>query len=174
MMAGDLNAAAASFEQALRENPKSDIARFNRGILLLKRQSWTDAAKDFESVFNSAGALEAVAAYHHALADEGAGDLETAALWLQRALQADPSFDDALLVLGSVRERSSRFQEAGRAYRDYMNRHPDSLVAILRFGVCAQAAGNIEVAKKYLRQVVQKGGNGAEAVEARKYLLMWE
>lgn len=174
MMAGDLDAAAASFEQALREDSSSGPARFNRGVLLLKRGAWAAAADDFDAVFKSDGALKPAAAYHHALADQGRGDLVSAALWLTRALQVDSSFDDALLALGSVRERSSQFQEAGRAYREYLKRHPDSPVAMLRLGVCAQATGKIDVAQRYLRQVIQKEPGSAEAIEARKFLAMWE
>lgn len=173
MLSGDLDGAAASFEQALRDDPKSSPARFNRGILALKRQSWSAAANDFAAVFASGGALKAAAAYHHALADQGRGDLATAAVWLNRTLETDPSFDDALLALGSVQERSSHFQTAGRLYRDYLTRHPDSAVAMLRFGVCAQAVGSVEVAQRYLRQVIEKAPRSTEATEARKFLMMW-
>lgn len=173
MLSGDLDGAAASFNEALRDDPKSAPARFNRGILSMKRRSWDAAAKDFAAVYESGGALKAPAAYHHALADQGRGDLAAAATWLNRTLQVDPSFDDALLALGSVQERSSHFQAAGRLYRDYLTRHPDSAVALLRFGVCAHAAGNVEVAQRYLRRAIQKDPGSAEAIEARKFLLMW-
>ncbi|HEX8154346.1 MAG TPA: tetratricopeptide repeat protein, partial [Thermoanaerobaculia bacterium] len=94
--------------------------------------------------------------------------------WLVRALELDPSFDAALLYVGTLRERRGELQLAGRAYLEYLRKHPDSLVAALRFGISAQRAGRADVARKYLQQVIDKAPQSAEAAEARKFLVMWE
>ena len=56
----------------------------------------------------------------------------------------------------------------------YLKAHPDSMIATLRFGIAAQAAGRLEVARTYLQRVIDKAPDSPEAVEARKYLVMWE
>jgi TolA-binding protein len=89
-------------------------------------------------------------------------------------VKLDPKLDAALLYLGMLRERRGNLQDAGRAYLDYLKVHPDSVIALLRFGVSAQKAGRVDVAKSYLHRVIELGPNSAEAMEARKYLVMWE
>ena len=95
-------------------------------------------------------------------------------VWLGRALQLDPRLDAALLYTGMLRERRGDLQGAGRAYLDYLEGHPHSTVALLRFGVSAQKAGRVDVAKSYLQRVIALAQQSPEAVEAQKYLVMWE
>jgi TolA-binding protein len=45
---------------------------------------------------------------------------------------------------------------------------------MLRFGLAAQKSGRADVAKKYLQAVVAKAPDSLDAVEARKYLVLWE
>ena len=73
-----------------------------------------------------------------------------------------------------LRERRGDLQGAGRAYLAYLEAHPDSAAALLRFGLAAQKAGRIAVAKSYLQKVIAVASDSAEAIEARKFLVMWE
>lgn len=118
--------------------------------------------------------LRATAAYHHGIALDRLGRATEAETWLQRALTLDPALDAALLYAGILRERRGDTQGAGRAYFDYLKKHPDSIVAKLRFGVTAHAAGRFDVAKAYLQQVIDAAPRSHEATEARKFLVMWE
>ena len=93
---------------------------------------------------------------------------------LDRALAIDPQYDAALLTVGALREARGDFQGAGKAYKQFLDRHPDSLEAMLRFGVAAQRAGRTDVAAKYLGAVIARAPTSPEATEARKYLVMWE
>ncbi|HVT43291.1 MAG TPA: tetratricopeptide repeat protein [Thermoanaerobaculia bacterium] len=174
MMSNRLDKALQTFERALSVEPELLEARFNRGVVLLKLRQYDRASAEFEVVFRRGGLLTAPAAFHRAIAEEGSGRLESSVQWLDRALAADPAFDPALLYLGSIRERQAELQAAGRAYRRYLDRHPDSIVALLRFGIVAHAAGHPETARKYLRQVLEKAPESPEAVEANKFLVMWE
>ena len=45
---------------------------------------------------------------------------------------------------------------------------------MLRFGISAHRAGRYDVARQYLHRVIDTAPQSAEAVEARKYLVMWE
>jgi len=78
-----------------------------------------------------------------------------------------------MLYLGVIHERKRAFGDAGKLYRAYLNKHPDSLVATLRFGVVAHRAGFHDTAAKYLRQVVERAPDSMEAAEARPLLVMW-
>lgn len=176
MMKGDLDAALRTFTAALEKEPKPTL-RLNRGIVLLRLARNEEAAAAFDSVFASDDtppSIRGSAAYHRAMAAERLGRLEEASLWLDRALELDPASADALIYSGVILERRGAFEAAGKRYRSYLDQHPGSILAMLRFGIVAQRAGHRELALKYLREVALRSPHSLEAVEARKYLVMWE
>jgi TolA-binding protein len=73
-----------------------------------------------------------------------------------------------------LRERRRDYQRAGRAYLDYLAAHPKSAEAMLRFGMSAHKAGRPDVAKQYLRKTIATAPGSTEALQARKFLVMWE
>jgi tetratricopeptide (TPR) repeat protein len=172
---GDAAQALASFDRALKVQPSLSEARLNRGLTLLQMGRFADASAELQKVFaDEQSAVRADAAYHQAIALDRMGRPADAEPWLDRALALDQHLDAALLYAGMLRERRGDLQAAGRAYLTYLEAHPDSVVALLRFGVSAQKNGNADVAKSYLRRVIELDPSSAEAVEARKYLIMWE
>ncbi|HEX7833093.1 MAG TPA: tetratricopeptide repeat protein [Thermoanaerobaculia bacterium] len=175
LLSGETKQALASFDKALALNPHLSEARLNRAIARLRLQDFASASKDFEGVYNDErSALRGDAAYHNAIALDKLGRAIDAEEWLSRALTLDPSLDAALLYSGMLRERRGDLQGAGRAYLDYLKKHPDSATAMLRFALSAQKSGSIDTAKKYLQRVLEVAPNSADALEARKYLVMWE
>lgn len=175
MLSGDLPKALAAFDKALTLDANLSEARLNRGIAHLRSGAFAKAAADLEKVANDErSAVRADAAYHNAIALERLGRTVDAELWLDRALKLNPALDAALLYSGLLRERRGDLQGAGRAYLDYLKKHPDSPVALLRFGISAQRAGRVDVAQSYLRRVIELAPRSAEAIEARKFLVMWE
>jgi tetratricopeptide (TPR) repeat protein len=175
MMGGDLPKALASFDRALELDATLSEARLNRGITLLRSGAYAKASAELERVAGDArSSVRADAAYHNAIALDRLGRAADADAWLDRALKLDPKLDAALLYAGMLRERRGDLQGAGRAYLDYLKLHPESPLALLRFGVSAQKAGNVEVAKSYLRRVIELAPRSAEGVEAQKHLVMWE
>jgi len=175
LMKGESVKALASFDRALSLAPSMPEARLNRGLALLQLKRFSDASAEFAAVFaNQDAAVRADAAYHNAIALDRLGRASEAETWLDRALKLNAKFDAALLYAGMLRERRGDLQGAGRAYLDYLKLHPDSPAALLRFGVSAQKAGNAETAKSYLQRVIQLAPQSAEAVEARKFLVMWD
>lgn len=174
LMAGKPDRALAAFDEAIAADSELLEARFNRGVTLLKLKRYSEAAADLQTVYDLPDHnLRARAAFHHALADDAAGRIDDAHIWLDRALAADPGLDDAMLYLGVIHERKRSFGDAGKLYRAYLNKHPDSLVATLRFGVAAHRAGFHDTAAKYLKQVVERAPDSMEAAEARPLLVMW-
>lgn len=175
MLAGDAKRAITDFDTALELEPNMFEARFNRAVALLKTGEYARASKELETVWSGASPLRARAAYHDALALDAMGKAADAEAWLARALEADPQLDDALFYSGVLYERRGDLQAAGRAYKTYIDRHPDSIGARLRFGVCAQRAGEIDVAKTYFYWVLKSApADSPEAIEASKFLVMWE
>ncbi len=175
-MDGDAGGALAEFDQAIAAEPGAPRLRVNRAVALIRLERLTEAAAELEALAagNLPDELLATVAYHRALVADRAGDLQAAARWLDRALKADPSSPDAQLYAGVVLERLGRFEQAGRRYRDYLAHDPGSIVAMLRFGIVAHRAGYRDVAKKYLGDVVRRAPESREAIEARKFLVLWE
>lgn len=175
LLGGHPDQAVADFDRALTLQPTLGEARLNRAIAWLRLGQNAKAADDLAKLYaDESSPLRATAAYHHGIALDRLGRSTEAETWLQRALTLDPSLDAALLYVGILRERRGDAQGAGRAYFDYLKKHPDSIAAKLRFGITAQAAGRIDVAKTYLQQVISAAPRSFEAAEARKFLVMWE
>ena len=175
LMKGETAKALTSFDRALQLESTLSEARLNRGLALLRLGKFAESSAELEKVFaDEASPVRADAAYHNAIALDRLGRAADAETWLDRALKLNAKLDAALLYAGMLRERRGDLQGAGRSYLDYLKMHPDSAVAMLRFGVSAQKAGSIEVAKSYLQRVIQLAPQSAEAIEARKYLVMWE
>ncbi len=174
MLAGDPRASITDFDTALELDPSMTEARFNRAVAMLRLGEYARASKEFEALYAGTSPLRARAAYHDALALDAMQKPADAEAWLGKALEADPQLDDALFYSGVLEERRGDLQAAGRAYKTYLERHPDSVGAMLRFGVCAQRAGSIDTAKAYLTRVIKTSPDSAEAAEAQKFLVMWE
>jgi tetratricopeptide (TPR) repeat protein len=174
MLAGDPKRAVSDFDTALELEPSMPEARFNRAVAYMRLGDFPRASKELETIWAGTSPLRARAAYHDALALDAMHRDADAETWTARALELDPSLDDALFYSGVLHERRGDLQAAGRAYKTYLDRHPDSVGAMLRFGVCAQRAGSIETAKAYLDRVIKTSPDSAEASEARKFLVMWE
>jgi len=171
MLSGDTAGAMAAFDRALALDAGMVEARFNRAVALLRSGDLKTAASEFARI---KGRLQPSASYHQALALDRLGDAKGAAAALQGAIAADPSFTPALLHLGLIRERRGELEAAVRDYLAYLKSHPGSTAAMLRIGVVAQRAGRTDVGTAYLRKVIAAAPDSPEAVEARKFLVMWE
>ena len=167
--------ARVSFDRALQLDPNLQAARFNRALSFLRSGEYAKATGDLQVVWaDEHSPLRADAAYHLGIATDRLGRPAEAETWLDRALTLDPTLDGALLYIGLLRERRGDLQNAGRAYLDYLRAHPQSTAAMLRFGLAAQKAGRHDVARDYLRRVVETAPESKDAAEARKFLVMWE
>lgn len=175
MLDGNTVKAMESFAKALELEPALQAARFNRALAYLRNRDYAKAAADLEKVYaDEHSPLRADAAYHLGIALDRLGRAADAESYLDRAIKLDPRLDAALLYVGMLRERRNDLQGAGRAYYEYLSAHPDSVVAMLRFGMSAHKSGRFDVARTYLNKVIAAAPRSSEALEARKYLVMWE
>lgn len=175
LLDGDAAKALASFDRALELQPTLQAARLNRALALLRRGETARATADLEKIYaDETSTLRGDAAYHLGIAHDRLKNPKEAEVWLDRALVLDPRLEAALLYVGMLRENRGDLQNAGRAYLGYLERHPQSAVALLRFGIAAQKSGQTKTAKTYLERAIAAAPRSLEAAEARKYLVMWE
>ena len=175
MLSGDVQKSIGAFDTALDMDGKLTEARFNRAVAWMRLGMTQRASETFvEMAHDEKSPLRASAAFHNALALDAMRKPAEAEKWLESAIALDPSLDSALLYLGALRERRGDLQGAGKAYKQFLAAHPDSIIAMLRYGVSAERAGFTDVGKKYLQRVVDAAPDSAEAAEARKFLVMWE
>lgn len=175
LLSGETAKALKSFDKALELNPKLLEARFNRALAMLRSNDPAKAISDLAKVWSAEGStLRAEAAYHTGIASDRLGRTADAEKWLAKAMEVNPKLDGALLYIGALRERRGDLQGAGRAYQDYLTAHPDSTLGLLRFGMAAHKAGRVDVAKRYLDRVIKAAPDSPEAIEARKFLVMWD
>jgi tetratricopeptide (TPR) repeat protein len=175
MLSGDARKGLASFDAAIALQPTLAEAHLNRGIALLRLGDFHGASAELDKLYaDESSPLRASAAYHNALAADGAKRAKDAAMWLDRALALDPANDSALLYRGLLLERDGDVAGAAKSYLAFLKRHPDSPIGMLRFGIAAHRAGRYDVAKTYLEKVAASSTTSLESVEARKYLVMWE
>lgn len=175
MLAGDPNGAMTVFDAVVAADPSMIEARFNRAVALLKLGENAKASAEFEKIaFDEHNMLRATAAYHDALALDRLNRTADALVWAGRAIALDNNFDAAYLLLGALHERAGQVEAAARSYHTYLERHPDSTAALLRFGICAQRANRLDLARTYLQKVIKLAPDSTDAAEARKFLVMWE
>lgn len=175
MLAGDPKGAIAVFDAVIAAEPSMIEARFNRAVALLKLGENAKASMEFEKIaFDEHNLLRASAAYHDALALDRLNRTADALVWADRAVALDQNFDAAHLLCGALHERAGQVEAAARSYHTYLERHPDSTAALLRFGICAQRANRLDLARTYLQKVIKLAPDSTDAAEARKYLVMWE
>jgi len=171
---GDLPRALATFDAAIARDPRSTETRFNRGVTLLRLKRFDEAAVVFEEIAAADPALRSRAQFHRALVAEAKNDLPLTLTWLARAVGGVDAIAEAFLYRGVIQERSGEFAEAGESYRRYLDLRPESVAAMLRFGVVALRAGFSDTAKTMLQRVVRVAPNSAEAAEASKHLVILE
>ena len=175
MLEGNLKQAIASFDRALMLDANLDEARLNRGVAQLRSGDLAKASADLSKIAGDVHSpLRADAAYHYGIVLDRMGRTTDAEVWLERAQKLDEKLSAAILYAGILRERRGDLQGAGRAYLEYLKTHPDSPTALLRFGISAQKSGRADTARSYLQRVIAIAPRSAEAIEAQKYLVLWE
>lgn len=175
LLEGETEKALESFNNALKLQPSLQAARFNRAVALLRREDFAGAAADLKKIYaDESSTLRGDAAYHLGITHDRRKNPKAAETWLDRAVALDPKLDSALLYVGMLRENRGDLQGAGRAYLAYLERYPKSALALLRFGLAAQKSGRTDVARTYLERAIAASPRSAEAIEARKFLVMWE
>ena len=173
MLRRDFRPAAAAFEEALRHEPELTAARYNLAVALIELGQLESAKKQLAVISRQQDrALAGPVEFQSGLISLREGNREGALQSFRKAAALGHSV--ALLHEGTLLEEKGDLQGAGRAYKQYLDGHPDSLFAMLRFGIAAHRAGKLDTARSTLRRVIEIAPDGEEAATARKFLVMWE
>ena len=124
--------ALASFEKAADlggSRPVGEVARYYRALALISLDKHADAVPLLESIASGDGPIAAQAKVSLANALSAKGDYEKAAALLQEVAGATGSGfppDAALAMLGALRARQGKNDQARKAYEDLLARFPQS------------------------------------------------
>lgn len=78
-----------------------------------------------------------------------AEDNEQAKVWLERAMDIDPSFEDAYESLGVIYGREEKFKEAIALMEKLKSLNPKCMMAYTNLSLYHMREGNIEIAEKF-------------------------
>ena len=177
---GDLRAAAIHFKEAIRLDARFAPAHNNLGNILKSQGQYAEAAQAFrqallvkpdfaEARFNLGAVLltgnfsnekesragEANPAVVTNPTEEA--NLAEAAEMMTGFLHAVPGHARALYLLGLVRERQGRIEEAINCYQRALEIQPDFTAARINLGDAMQAAGHLPQAIAAYREVLRIG-----------------
>lgn len=91
------------------------------------------------------------------------GDDARAEPLLLGALQRQPALAEAWHVLGQIRHRADRWNEAIAAYREALRRTPEDAALHFNLGLSAEAAGDLELAREGFAAAVERAPQRIEA-----------
>jgi tetratricopeptide (TPR) repeat protein/tRNA A-37 threonylcarbamoyl transferase component Bud32 len=156
-VAGNLDAAIASFEEAARLDPRYAAAHAARGEALWSRYLGTRSADDARAATEAGTTALRLdpdspeVRYTLAVTLAGSGQLDAALEELQRALALRPNFEDARIELGSILARMGKTDEALAEFRavsavrpNYAAPHDAMGLSLYEAGRFAEAAAAFE------------------------------
>lgn len=110
-------------KKALQINPRYEPAYINWGNALLAKKSYSQAKERFLQalVINPKSAL---ALYHIGLVADWQGELELALVYYQRAIAADPTFEDPIYNAAALLSNLRRYSEARNYLRLLLDLNP--------------------------------------------------
>lgn len=157
LQAGDAVGATEALERATKLDPEHVLSLTALGLAHNARKRYTEArgvlSRSLELQPESAEALGALAE-----AEEGSGDFDAAQRHAQRALERDPANAMAHLVLGMVRMREQKYDQARAAFEKAVanpevvspKAHYQLSLALERLGETAAATKQRELYKQSL------------------------
>ncbi|GAA4349806.1 tetratricopeptide repeat protein [Variovorax defluvii] len=153
LMAGQADAAADAYEQALRLAPPgyADIHN-NLGVLLHEQRRFEKA----EFALRRALELDPFRSEVHANLGRlllSLGRLDEAQRCLEEALRLNPDLLAAYPLLALVHRRSGRLAEAARVFRDCLAQAPGDPIALHHLAACAGEAAPERAADAYVERL---------------------
>ena len=148
--------ASAEFQDALRLDPKNEQVYFNLGMLYLKFHTPELAILVFEHALkempNSPLLWMGMGLTQH-LAER----TEKAATALKKAVELDPAFTDAYIVLGDVLESDNKLEDALPVFETAIRKQPDLYIGYFYYGkiLLKMNDGRMEQAIEALRKATR-------------------
>jgi len=110
----------------------------------------------------------AVSLWKNGRGKEDSSNLQHAEVVLQRAVAADPKFDEAYVQLGVVCAARGNSQQAINAYKKAVEVNPQSAEAHYRLGLAYKRAGDEDKAERELKLYKEADKTETEAVERQR------
>jgi putative PEP-CTERM system TPR-repeat lipoprotein len=116
------------------------------------------ARNEFRNMSKEVGYKDTRALMRVAMLSRAAGDLDWAAWSLVKALEIDPQWLEARLLLGETYLQEDKLQRAADVVAYLTENYPDNAATHRMVGDLAMAKGDAEPAIEEYRQALQKGG----------------
>ena len=160
---GNAREASDEFQNALRLDPKNEQVYFNLGMLYLKFRTPELANLVFEHGLKEVPGSPLLW-MGMGLTQHLAEQTEKAAVALKKAIELDPAFTDAYIVLGDVLESDNKLEDALPVFEAAIRKQPDSYIGYFYCGkiLLKMNDGRLEQAIEQLRKTVQLAPDFAE------------
>jgi protein O-GlcNAc transferase len=148
MQLGDLGGAVAALERAAELEPDRALTQIALGLVLNREKRFDQARAALERALRlEPGNLDAIAAL--AESEEGLDQLDFAERHAQEVLASRPRHPTANLVLGTVRMKQDRFEEARDALVVAVAGEPDSPKAHYQLSLAYARLGDAEASRRH-------------------------
>lgn len=152
LAAGDVPGARAAFLEGLASGGGA-MSLVNLARVDLAARRLADARDAIERIEHEAPGFTGLAALRGWLAD-AEGDADAARVWLERAVEIDPSDSRSLARLGNLAERDGRPGDAEAFYRRATRADPENAEAFNYLGNVLHGAGRLAEAERAYRGAI--------------------
>ncbi|MHC4943367.1 MAG: tetratricopeptide repeat protein [Planctomycetota bacterium] len=142
-----LTEAEALFEEVLAAEPEHEGALYFQGILASRGRDWSRAAERFNNILTRGGDYFIAAVYQlHYIAQTRAneGELEAAAIELDRILRYDPANSAVLADLALTLSQAGKQEEADDAYEKLIATEPWNSSYVNDYALHLMGSGRID------------------------------
>ena len=142
-------------DEILRDNPKNNDARFQKGVLQLERGEGSEAVAQFRAVLNeNPGSVPAMLRLAEAYIVSGQANL--AEDCLQSALKANPASIEVQRAIGRFYAARREFSRAEEYLGKLREAHPDDMGVIAELAGAFLVAGDVKRAEEGYREIERK------------------
>lgn len=152
---GEFEQALALVDRALEIEPRSLEGRLQRVTRLLQVQRIQEAQGEMVTLLEEYPDSPQVLVSHVQSVDLPGGDLEAAENRLRRSLELDPFLLAGWRLLGEVLEMGERSSDATEAWRQGLERQPDSPDLHARLGLALARVGGGADARVHLEEAIR-------------------
>ncbi|WP_321419441.1 tetratricopeptide repeat protein [uncultured Desulfobacter sp.] len=127
-------AAQSEYEKAAAINPDSEVTRLALGNLFLESNAFNQAIRQYEIGLEKGRTLQKELNYSLGLAYKKKGDVEKAALFYQKTLEADPAYFQAHYNLGVIYGQSGALDKSEHHFQEALKTHPKDVDTLNNLG----------------------------------------
>lgn len=167
-MKGDFETAIKYYEKALEVNP-SNTAMRNLGYIYLQNgfPEFT-VGKDEETAEIDPNLYQTL--FNQGVSEFQNGQHRIALYYLSKALEVNPSFVDAIGVVGAIYLKENKLDFASKQFKNFLKIDPRRDMPFYMLGSIEYKKGNFQAAREYLIKTLEINPDHAEAQQNLKML----